>query len=188
MSSYTITTLCLVLWYMCVLVTWMHVNQTLKLFSHFPQSWLWIVLSFAGSLAANFIFNPLMWIMVGCYIHQARKLERTSKWQFYPPMIGVLILACALASVFTNMKVPTQLLSLAQPGSQSNFHPAVSRPKLRTPEVSGIMFSDDDPKVLINGNVLHQGDEVDGFVIDDIKEGSVTFLAPDGSSVTRRVK
>lgn len=192
-SSYTITTACLVLWYMCVLLTWMHINQTMKLFSSMAElGWLVIVISFVASLAVNFIFNPLMWVVAGCYIHQARKNNLSSKWQFYPPMIGILLLASVMAAVLTNVKIPPALLpSVTQTPPQNqhpNPHPSVREVKVRIPEVSGIMFSEGDPKALINGYVVRQGEEIDGFKVDRIQEGAVTFITPDGKSLTQRVK
>lgn len=172
---------------MCVLLTWMHVNQVMKLFSNMtPQGWLIILFSFAGSLAANFIFNPLMWVVAGCYIYQARKAGRSSRWQFYPGLIGILLVASLLTSVFSSVKIPSQLLSFEV--HQEKNGPAADHPAYRIPELSGIMFSQSDPKALINGSVVHQGDEIGGFVIDEIKENSVTFEAPDGSQIVRQVK
>lgn len=175
---------------MCVLLTWMHINQTMKLFSdHSMQGWLWILVSFLSSLALNFVFNPLMWVVAGCYIHQARKENHASRWQFYPALIGVLLLASVIASVFSNVKIPSRLLAsgLVNPGEKHSDAPSAKVNDRRAPLVSGIMFSQ-DPKALINGYVVRQGEEVEGFLIEQINESSVVFIAPDGSHVTRRVK
>lgn len=182
MSPYIITTLCTVLWYMCVLLTWVYVNQSLKLFAdHSPHGWLMIFLAFVGSLAVNFIMNPLLWVSAGCYIHTARKEGKSSKWEFYPVLVGVLLLALVLASVFMHVKIPAQLFR-----PQEGAAPA-PRFDDGPPEISGIMFSD-EPKVLIDGHVFKVGDEVNGYEIWEIKEDAVVFVGPDGTETVRRVK
>lgn len=188
MSAYTITMLCSALWYMCVLLTWVHINQTFKLFSdHTPHGWLMIFLAFLASLTLNFVLNPLMWTVAGCYIHQAKKENRASKWQFYPGLIGVLLLVAAVGAVVVNLRGPSQLLAkVTAPRVEASSGP-VSPAARKAPQVSGIMFSS-DPKVLIDGDVIRQGEEIDGFVVDEIKENSVVFLAPDGSQIVRRVR
>lgn len=167
---------------MCVLLTWIYVNQTMKLFAdHSPHGWLMIFLAFVASLAFNFIVNPLLWVSAGCYIHSARKEGRTSKWEFYPGLIGILFLSSVLASVFMHVKIPTQLLKPQEEAlTEGRFTEG-------PPEISGIMFSN-DPKVLIDGHVFKTGDDVNGYEIEEIKEDSVTFMGPDGTTTVRRVK
>ena len=185
MSTYTITTLCSVLWYMCVLLTWMRISQDMKLFAdHSPHGWLMIFVAFIGSLVLNFILNPLIWVVAGCYIQSARKEDKTSKWQFYPGLIGVVLLVTFLASFFTNTKIPKLLGSII---SREAVHPS-ERSAGCLPEVSGIMFSGNAPKALIDGYILKEGEEIEGFVLEEIKENSVTFLGPDGTRTVRRVK
>jgi hypothetical protein len=50
------------------------------------------------------------------------------------------------------------------------------------------MFSGNAPKALIDGYILKEGEEIEGFVLEEIKENSVTFLGPDGTRTVRRVK
>lgn len=186
MSRYTITTLCSVLWYMCVLLTWMRVSQEMKLFSdHTPHGWLMIFLAFLGSAALNFVLNPLMWVVAGCYIHEAKNENRKSRWQFYPGLFGVSLLVIGVASVFGHFKVPVKIFQAQT--SQEDAAPAGSS-SLRVPQVSGIMFSESEPKALINGYVLKEGEEIDGFIVDEISETSVTFEGPEGDLIVRRVK
>jgi len=170
---------------MCVLLTWIHINQTMKLFAdHSPHGWLMIFLAFLGSLALNFVLNPLIWVVAGCYIQAARKEDKTSKWQFYPGLIGVVLLVTFLASFFTNTKIPKLLGSILSREKASPAERSAGGP----PEVSGIMFSGNDPKALIDGYVLKEGEEIEGFVIEEINETSVTFEGPDGTRTVRRVK
>jgi hypothetical protein len=171
---------------MCVLLTWIHINQTMKLFAdHSPHGWLMIFLAFVGSLALNFVLNPLIWVVAGCYIQAARKEDKASKWQFYPGLIGVVLVVTFLASLFTNIKIPKLLERVV---SREESVPAAGHSGRRAPEVSGIMFSGDAPKALVEGYVLKEGEEIEGFVIEEINETSVTFEGPDGTRTVRRVK
>ena len=186
MSRYTITTLCSVLWYMCVLLTWMRISQEMKLFAdHTPHGWLMIFLAFLASAALNFVLNPLMWVVAGCYIHEAKNENRKSRWQFYPGLFGVALLVAGLAAVFGNVKVPVKLF---QAQASQEVAGAAGPSGRRAPQVSGIMFSESEPKALVDGYVLKEGEELDGFVVDKISETSVTFEGPDGTMTVRRVK
>ena len=90
MSTFTIATFCSVLWYICVLLTWVWLGRGMHLFSnHSLHGWLLVLLALLGSALANFFCNPLMWVIAGCYITAAKKESKTSKWQFYPSLIGI---------------------------------------------------------------------------------------------------
>ena len=171
---------------MCVLLTWIHINQAMKLFAdHSPHGWLMIFLAFVGSLAFNFVLNPLIWVVAFCYVQAARKEDKTSKWQFYPGLIGLVLLGTFLASIFTNIKIPKLLERVV---SREESAPAEGHAGRRAPEVSGIMFAGNEPKALVDGYVLKKGEEIEGYVLEEIKENSVTFLGPDGTRTVRRVK
>ena len=143
-----------------------------------------IFLSFVGSMAINFILNPFIWVVAGCYIHNAEKEDRVSKWQFYPGFIGIVLTISLGAVFFGQFKIPSKLLEQSMSRQDEG---AGEHSKGGAPEVSGIMFTS-DPKALINGYVLKPGEEIDGFVIEEIRESSVVFLAPDGTKTVRRVK
>ena len=115
----------------------------------------------------------------------ARKEDKTSRWQFYPGLIGLVLLGTFLASIFTNIKIPKLLERVL---SREESAPAEGHAGRRAPEVSGIMFAGNEPKALVDGYVLKKGEEIEGFVLDEIKENSVTFLGPDGTRTVRRVK
>lgn len=188
MSRYTITTLCSVLWYMCVLLTWVQIGQKMQLFGDFSlKGCLLILASFVASMALNFVFNPLIWIVSACYIQEARKEGRVSRWQFYPSAIGIIILATLLGALFKNVNLPGELTDEAVAPAGATSAP-VRRPTARAPKVSGIMLTDGARKALIDGYVLKEGEEHEGFLIDEISETSVTFISPDGEKVVRRVK
>ncbi len=189
MSRYTITTLCSVLWYMCVLLTWVQIGQKMQLFGDFsPKGWLMIVASFVASMALNFILNPLIWIVAACYIQEARKEGRKSRWQYYPSGIGIILLAALLGAFFKNVNVPGELADEVISSSSPAPAAPVRKHAVRAPKVSGIMLTDGARKALIDGFVLKEGEEHEGFLIDEISETSVTFISPDGERVVRRVK
>lgn len=146
-----------------------------------------ILASFVASLALNFILNPLIWIVAGCYIQEARKEGRKSRWQYYPSGIGIILLAALLGALFKNVNVPDELTD--ETVATAPVAPVATRkPTMKAPKVSGIMLTDGSRKALIEGFVLKEGEEFEGFLIREISETSVTFEAPDGSEIVRRVK
>jgi len=181
MSTFTITSFCSVVWYLCVLGVWVWIGRGMSLFgNHSPHGWLVIFLALLASAALNFVVNPLLWVIAGVNIGAAKKEGTTSRWQFYPPLMGILILASALAAVFTHVKLPPGLAG----GSTTE---GGQLKKGQAPEVSGIMFSG-DPSALIDGHILKAGEEIDGFTVTAITDGAVTFQDADGNITVRRVK
>ena len=181
MSTFTITSFCSVVWYLCVLGTWIWIGRAMNLFgNHSPRGWLIVFFALAVSALVNFVVNPLLWVIAGVNIAAAKKEGTTSRWQFYPPLMGILILASALAAVFTHVKLPPELTggSAASDGQ----HKAGA-----APEVSGIMMGT-EPTVLIDGHIYKTGEDVDGFAITSIADGAVTFQDAAGNTAVRRVK
>ena len=159
----------------------------MELFGDFsPRGWVMIVASFVASVALNFILNPLIWTVAACYIQEARQEGRKSRWQYYPSGIGIILLASLLGAFFKNVKVPGELSDERVVASDE---PApIRRASIKAPKVSGIMLTGGARKALIDGSVLKEGEEIEGFLIKEISEASVTFEAPDGSEIVRRVK
>jgi hypothetical protein len=186
MSTYTITTFCTVLWYLCVLSTLVWAGKTYALFgNHSAHGWLLILAAFAASLAVNFLFNPLIWIIAGANIKAAKQESVESKWQFYPPMIGILILACTIAAVILHVKMPPGLRARTATAYDAQTH-TTALPE-DSVEIDGIMFSG-KPSALVNGQVLEVGDEISGLVVVAIREHSVVFTNKDGKEIIKVVK
>jgi hypothetical protein len=167
-------------WYLCVLATLVWVGRHFHLFAnHSPKGWLMIGAAFLASIAVNFLFNPIFWLIVACFIRAGKEEGAPSKWRAYPPIFGVLIF------LGLGITVGLSLRNNSGGNSSSVTIPVLGQPAAPTGRslvLDGIMFSN-DPSALVNGGVVKKGDQLLGFEVIEIKEKSVVFQDEDGKVI-----
>jgi hypothetical protein len=184
--AYTITMACSVCWYLCVLGGWVWIGRSMHLFGNqSPQGWLYIFLAFAASAVLNFVLNPFLWVIAGCFISAAKEEGRVSKWSLYPNAIGVLLIAAFFVGVFSNTRQMKDIKFLR--GMQTEREPSVDENGQVNLTVSGVMFAG-EPSALVNGFVVKKGEHIDGYDVLSINENSVTFRDAQGNEFIQRVR
>ncbi len=187
--AYALTMFCSVCWYLCVLVVWVWIGRSMNLFgNHSPNGWIYIFLAFAASAGLNFMFNPFLWIVAGCFIRAAKEEGRSSKWSFYPSAIGIFLVSSCAFAVFSNFQQSKDVRFWEAARQGSGAKTAATHDSAPNElEVSGVMFAG-EPSALVNGLVVKKGEHVDGYDVVEIGENSVTFRDAEGNEFVQRVR
>lgn len=188
-SVYNIVVFLWALWYLSVLAVLVLVGRHFGLFGDYTVlGWSKVSAAFLFSLAVNFFLNPLFWIIAASCIRAAKEEGRVSRLQFYPKLFGGFLVLAFAVSVYWNVTlskgvrpanhviVPVSDLVNDGEAQQQVF-----------PVVSGIMYYG-DPSVLVDGQVLKTGDEINGFEVVEIRKNSVLFRDGDGKLIEEKVR
>jgi len=186
MNSHIIIMFCSVLWYLCVLIVWVWLGRSMNLFgNHSVFGWFMIGAAFVSSLAGNFLFNPLAWVIAALSIKTAKAEETQSVWRFYPLVLGIILVGAMVTALGLNI-VRSQKSGTWR-GPQPESMAGVAANGEEPLAVMGIMFSD-DPSALINNQVVKKGQMMGQFEVVEIRENAVVFRDPDGRTFEERVK